>query len=196
MPSGQQRLRCHRCQSELPAEVVSLQALSECPSCHTTLRIVPLPGWGRGPRAGSAAQPIADGQEASCFYHADKRAVLPCDNCGRFLCALCDFHIGNRHLCTKCIETASKGTHLGELERHRRRWDILQWRLLVLPLLFCLYLVPFCSIAAIVIGIKYRNAPPSLVSNNRAWLNAGVVFGIVQFLGIIALAIAVFYGQT
>ena len=30
--------------------------------------------------------------EASCYFHAHKRAAVPCDGCGRFLCSLCDLN--------------------------------------------------------------------------------------------------------
>ena len=36
--------------------------------------------------------------ESSCFYHPNKRAVVPCDQCGRFLCTLCRVDFGQRVL--------------------------------------------------------------------------------------------------
>jgi hypothetical protein len=43
--------------------------------------------------------------EAGCFYHPQKKAVVPCEACGRFLCALCDCEFHGRHLCPACLES-------------------------------------------------------------------------------------------
>lgn len=177
-------LQCHRCATRLPSEPVPLQALSECPGCESRLAIHLFPAWGRSAPVGESAQPITDAREAACFFHADRRAVHPCDQCGRFLCALCDFPIGNRHLCGGCVEKSARGTHLGELERHRQRWDIIVWYCLVPPLFFCAYVVPITAIVGIVLGFKHLKSPPSLVARSRLWLKLGIAFAFLELIGI------------
>jgi hypothetical protein len=43
-------------------------------------------------------------EDARCFNHPDKIAVVPCDGCGIFLCDLCDIHADGKHLCSKCFK--------------------------------------------------------------------------------------------
>lgn len=47
------------------------------------------------------------GSESSCFYHPTKKASVVCDDCGRFLCGLCDVNLHGKHLCTSCLDKAS-----------------------------------------------------------------------------------------
>ena len=189
-------IQCHRCQWKLPTGRNELQGLTTCPSCYTRLSVYLFPAWGRATQVGTAAQPISDSQEAACFFHADKRAVIPCDQCGRFLCSLCDFPIGNRHYCGSCVEKSAQGTHLGELERNRKRWDIQIWYWLVLPIFVCFYLIPITSIVAIVLGIQKRNVLPSLVSRSRLWIQAGIAFGILEFIGFIIAIYSIVQNQS
>lgn len=185
-------LQCHRCAAKLPSEPGTLQSLTECPGCQVRLAVHLFPAWGRETPVGESAQPITDAQEAACFFHADRRAVHPCDQCGRFLCALCDFPIGNRHLCGGCVEKSARGTHLGELERNRKRWDVIVWYCLLLPLLLCAYVLPITAIVGIVLGIKHLKSPPSLVARSGLRLKIGIAFAFLELIaiaiGIVALA--------
>lgn len=189
MPS--QTLQCHRCAAKLPSETGTLQSLAECPDCQARLSVYVFPAWGRSTPVGECAQPITDAQEAACFFHADRRAVHPCDQCGRYLCALCDFPIGNRHLCGGCVEKSARGTHLGELERNRKRWDVVVWYCLLLPIILCAYVVPITAIVAIVLSFKHLKSPPSLVSRSRLWLKLGIAFAFIELVAF-GIIIAVF----
>ena len=67
---------------------------------------------------------LVDG-EASCFYHPAKKAVLPCESCGRFLCAVCDVEMNGQHLCPACLASGKKKGRLKQLENRRTLYDSL-----------------------------------------------------------------------
>ena len=62
------------------------------------------PTFARPAAAARAVESVASDEDASCFYHPRKKAVVPCGRCGRFLCALCDLELDGRHLCPGCVE--------------------------------------------------------------------------------------------
>ena len=64
-----------------------------------------------------------ESDQASCFYHPNKKASVPCDNCGRFLCALCDVDFGGRRLCPACIEAGSGTESETTLDTRRILYD-------------------------------------------------------------------------
>src|SRR5438874_13754528 len=76
--------------------------------------------------------------EAGCFYHPQKRAIIPCAACGRFLCALCDVELNDEHLCPVCLETGRKKGKLTQLETKRTLYDSSALILSVLPII-CLW---------------------------------------------------------
>ena len=117
--------------------------------------------------------------EAACFYHAEKRAVVPCDACGRFLCALCDVTLGEKHYCPACLQTAREAAALGPVERGRVRYDQVVWSLLILPLPFCV-LPPITATAALVLALVKWHAPPSLVVKTRARLVSGMIVAVME----------------
>lgn len=187
MPSANPH--CHRCNTTLPGDPTTLPSITECPLCGAAVTIRVFPAYLQSPTTSSVAPSAVQSGEASCFFHAHKRAVVPCDRCGRFLCALCDFPIGSQHLCAGCIENASAKKDLGELENHRVRWDLVVWYLLVVPVVFCGWIIPLTAPTALVLAILKRQSPPSLVARSRLWLKFGMAMAILELLGFIALVI-------
>src|SRR5678815_2112206 len=93
------QIRCPRCQTPLAAESYSAGILQQCPGCQQLLRVEIFPALLAPPRIGVPAESLLVAAESSCFYHPAKRAVVPCDGCGRFLCSVCDIQLGTQHLC-------------------------------------------------------------------------------------------------
>src|SRR5271167_2935315 len=73
--------------------------LAPCPACGAGTMIEVYPAMFHLVSSGGAGEKIVSSEEAACFYHPHKRAFVPCDNCGRFLCALCDVELHGQHLC-------------------------------------------------------------------------------------------------
>ena len=178
-------ITCPACGAYFPPSGMDLQRLSQCPSCSRPTEITVFPAYDRPVAAGVTAEKVIMDGEATCFYHADHRAHVPCDACGRFLCALCDLDLNGRHFCPQCLEVAMTKNTVQVLERNRTRWDKIVLGLLLVPLVvFCLYMfVPVTSLGALIlIGLKWK-APGSLVSNTRVRLIIYGVLAVAEFVG-------------
>ena len=104
-------VRCPKCRAALPA--VQTTALLPCPACGVRVQFWVFPAWFQAPAAGRAAENLMTEGESSCYYHPGKQAAVPCEACGRFLCALCDCEIQGKHFCPGCV---SAGRKKGRLE--------------------------------------------------------------------------------
>src|SRR5512138_2820046 len=97
-------VQCPKCDGLLLNAAFNQARFDPCPACGTSMQIEVFPALFRPIATGRDGElVIADG-EATCFYHTTKRAVRPCDGCGRFLCALCDCELHNQHFCPACLE--------------------------------------------------------------------------------------------
>ena len=101
-------LRCDKCQTALPGAVVNTGTLVACPACGVATSVQVFPAFARVAPRGRVAEALGSAEDAGCFYHPGKKAVVPCDECGRFLCAVCDLDIDGRHVCPECAELARK----------------------------------------------------------------------------------------
>jgi hypothetical protein len=114
---------CPRCQNPLPGALCNLGVPASCPACRAVVQVEVFPAFFRSPRSTGAAEPILEEGLASCFYHEKKKAVVPCDSCGRFLCALCDLDFGGRHLCPACLQSGKRQGNLPDLQNRRTLYD-------------------------------------------------------------------------
>jgi len=177
-------INCPNCGAYFPSTAAGLQVLAECPACRRQTQITVFPAYDRPVAVGVAAEKVVMEGEATCFYHPENRAQVPCDACGRFLCALCDLDLNGKHFCPQCLEKAMTKNSLQAIERTRTRWDIIIFLLLLLPLMPCFMLfVPVTALGALVlIGVKWK-APRSLVSNARLRF---IIFAILASIELVA----------
>src|SRR6185369_12713249 len=119
-------LSCSKCQTSLASPVFyNTGRLEACPTCGTRARIELFPAFFRTEVSGQKAENVVVESESSCFYHPQKKAVIPCEGCGRFLCALCDVDLNGQHLCPVCLESGKKKGKLQELSNRRVRYDLI-----------------------------------------------------------------------
>jgi hypothetical protein len=177
---------CPACRAPLPADAAALASMDSCPACRKPLEVIPFPGLASPPVAGAAAEVAVSPDDATCFFHASKKAVIPCDGCGRFLCALCDLHIHGVHLCPQCLEAGRRKRTVASLERSRTRWDLITISLAAFSLL-CGFPAPIAFIANVAIAVIAWRKPQSRVAASRVTM---VVATIVS--GLCALAFAWF----
>ena len=104
------KVKCSHCGGDFPLDSAEGWTERPCPVCQEKLRVYAFPAilgsLALRPRAATAAM---EG-EATCFFHAHKRAAIPCDGCGRFLCDLCDLQFRGRHFCASCLNAAQHGS--------------------------------------------------------------------------------------
>lgn len=92
----------------LKGELFNTPEMSRCPSCGVLIKADVFPALFRELPTGNSGETLLMDDEAACFYHPGKKAVVPCSVCGRFLCALCDIDFNGRHICPSCLETGKK----------------------------------------------------------------------------------------
>jgi len=182
---------CSKCHAPLPSSQFNRGTLFACPACEVSLQVYVFPA-----RFQRAAQP-ATGEtillegEASCFYHPEKRAAVPCGQCGRFLCSLCDVEMNGQHFCPGCLQAGQAKGALPQLETSRALYDSGALTLSLLPVLVwpvTLITGPL-SVAVAVYSFK---KPTSVIPRTRirAWL--AILFGTVQTVLWMWLAVAMF----
>lgn len=168
-----------------------------CLFCSARFELMPFPALGRGLAAGVAAEALLAGSEAGCFTHPEKRAVVACDRCGRFLCGLCDVQIGERHYCPACLSAGRAGLNEGgaggdrglpQLDAERMSWDRLALALAIYPAL--LIWVPIVTAPMVMVLIfRHWRTPVSLVRGGRARFAVAGVLALLELAGLALLVI-------
>src|SRR2546427_10237207 len=131
---------CTKCQAALLGDLFNLADFTPCPACGARLHIEVFPALFRRFTPGRTGEAILEDTEASCFYHPQKKAVVPCEGCGRFLCALCDCELQGQHFCPACLETGRKKRKIKSLENERTLYDSIALSLAVLPVLITFFI--------------------------------------------------------
>lgn len=186
-------IRCGVCSWPLPPETWNPESGTACPGCRTRTQVVAFPALTRVD-AGAAPETVGAETEASCFYHPQNRAETPCDECGRFLCRLCELNVDGRHLCPGCFSAGVRGRKIQEVDTRRTMYDSIALALSTLPaLLFWPVLVS--APMSLYYVIRHWNSPRSILPRTRirfylaglfATLEIGgiglAIFGILRFL--------------
>jgi hypothetical protein len=168
-----QLIACPKCKAVLGAEFFNQPAWQPCPSCTAELRVEVFPALFREEKGAAAEKIMAEG-EASCFYHPEKKAVIVCDACGRFLCALCDVDFDGRHVCPACLETGRQKGKIAKLQNTRTRHDRIALALAILPMVV-FYLTIFTAPAAIFYALWHWRSPGSIVPS---WRRTNLIMAI------------------
>ncbi|MFH1091231.1 MAG: hypothetical protein V1742_06645 [Pseudomonadota bacterium] len=181
---------CGRCRAPLSGEVFNTRELTHCPRCGVSMRAEVFPAFFRPPPVRSAGQTIVLEDDAGCFYHPHKKAVVPCASCGRFLCSLCDLELDGRHICPVCLETGKRKHEIKNLENRRTLYDSISLSLAILPFLI-FWLTIVTAPAVIFLVIKYWRAPTSLVGRTKIRFVLAFLIAGLQIAGWIFFVVAV-----
>jgi len=176
-------LKCSRCQTPLPVELVGRTDLTPCPGCGELLQVEVFPALFRPPAPVNAGEKLVVESESSCFYHPQKRAVVPCASCGRFLCALCDVELNDQHLCPSCLETGKKKGKIVNLQNQRTCYDRIAFGLSILPMPILWFAAPVIGAIVVYIVVRYWKAPLSLVRASRARFVIAIILGLTEVVG-------------
>jgi uncharacterized paraquat-inducible protein A len=181
-------LTCTRCNAILTSEQLNTGTLRGCARCGELLRADVFPAMFRQIPKGSAGE-TAQGEESSCYFHPQKKAVVACESCGRFLCALCDLEVDKRHICPACLETGAKKGKLKNLQNRRMLYDSIALAVATLPLVTIYFLTFITAPLALYIVIRYWNAPTSLVPRQRRLRQVlAILFASAQIVAWIFIA--------
>ena len=147
-------ISCPKCGHQIHATRFNKPA-GACPGCGSQIIVAAFASLVSAPSDTGAGQRLLAADQASCFYHPNKKAIVPCDNCGRFLCALCSVDFGGRRLCPVCIESGGGGESPGELDSSRILYDKLALFLAIIPTFVT-------QLTAIFLAIRYWSSPISI----------------------------------
>lgn len=192
-----QDLSCPKCREALHPPVAEGPGSTVCPRCRTRAEFEVFPALFAGPRLGRPGEPLVDASEASCFFHAEKRAAVACESCGRFLCALCDLEMEGRHICPTCLAAGRKKGALKNLDQFRVMWPgVALLMTIVMPLAFYPLTPLFAICALIVLAVGLRQ-PGSITGRRKILLyTLAIVFAVAELVGSVYLGKALFQTLT
>jgi hypothetical protein len=179
---------CGACQFPVSADSWNREEGVLCPGCGRRTQAFVFPAIERM-HSGAAPEKIAEESEASCFFHPESRAVIPCAECGRFLCHLCDIELDGRHLCPTCFQSGVSTNKIETLEGQRTMYDTIALALATLPaLLFWPVLVS--APAALYVVVRRWRTPLSVVPRTRIRFVLATLFALAEivFVGVIIWA--------
>jgi hypothetical protein len=175
-------LLCTKCNRPLTEGVINLAELTPCPSCGAPLQVEVFPALFRPAAPAHHAERLMVEGESSCFYHPQKKAILPCQSCGRFLCALCDCELRGEHFCPACLEVGRQKGKIKLLENQRTLYDGIALSLAVVPMLI-FYFTIITAPLALFLAIRHWNAPRSIVHRTKIRFVFAIILASLQILG-------------
>lgn len=137
------------------------------------------PAFRRPAVVGKAAEAIVAAEDAGCFYHPQSRAAVPCDLCGRFLCALCDLELNGQHVCPGCLETGRKKKTMQNYDGDRVIYGRMALLLAVLPFFFWPITI-LTGPAAVFFAIYGWRKPRSLTGGGHTSHVIAILLGLLE----------------
>lgn len=181
-------IQCPACRAWLVDGPFNQPKSAPCPACGVPLRTEVFPALFRKMSAGQSGEAIMVEGESSCFYHPQKKAVLPCDGCGRFLCALCDCPLHGQHFCPACLEAGKTKGKIKSLDNERTLYDSIALSLAILPLLI-FYFTIITAPMTLYVAIRYWKAPQSILRRTKIRFIIAIFIALLEIGGWAALFI-------
>jgi len=175
-------LSCTSCRAAVPLDDLAGTTPVRCPRCRAALEISVFPALFRPFEPGRPGESLLAEEESACFYHPKKRAVIPCESCGRFLCALCDLDLNGTHYCALCLETARGRGTFPSLENRRTCHDRVAMAVAVYPLLLFFYPTLVTAPVAVFLSARALRMPGSLVHGSRIRCIAAMLIAVAEIV--------------
>jgi hypothetical protein len=164
-------------------------AVVPCPRCGAATETLVFPAlYGSGANLAQAADSLPG--ESTCFHHPGRVAVVACAGCGRFLCALCDLDLGDRHVCPACLHAEHRvGGPVGRSVSRIVQYDSLALALALIPPLSLIFwiLSLFAAPAAVFLAIRFWRRPMSLLPRSRVRFALALIAGLATIVGWITI---------
>jgi hypothetical protein len=118
---------------------------------------------------GVAQGHVQEQGQAECYHHPGRPAKVPCAQCGRFLCELCEVELDGRSLCFACVKAGRDSRLETRLDTRRTHFDSLALSLAIFPALF-IFPTIITAPAALYVALRYWKRPPMILPRTR-WRN-------------------------
>jgi hypothetical protein len=181
-PPSDPRIRCTQCGSTVSAGLLGAEQPLPCGNCEAQLQVVVFPALIMEPDQVQAGDSLQAEDEAGCYFHPGKKAVVSCASCGRFLCTLCDIPLAGQRLCPTCVQLGRTQGRLTELVTRRTLYDQIALSLSIIPLLMA-WLTIITAPMALYVACRYWKAPPSLLPRTRLRYIAAILMAGLQIIG-------------
>lgn len=109
------KLACPKCRRPVPEVYWQGVDVARCPACEGEFEQLRFPALAAARQVDRAAT-LATG-EANCYFHAQNRAEVACDGCGRYVCAVCRVPFAGQQFCPSCLEARADRRKLPENQR-------------------------------------------------------------------------------
>ena len=172
---------CPKCGIPIEWQSFSTSEMTGCPACDTKLHVDIFPAFFGQPSAGTPDSPVLE-DESGCYFHPQKKAVLPCSMCGRFICSLCDVGLGGQHVCPSCFEAGYNKRKIAGLESHRILYDDIAVALSTIPLIF-FWPTIITAPACIYISLRHWKSPASIIPRTKFRFIIAILISLLQITG-------------
>ena len=172
-------LHCPQCGEFHPIATLNSEQWGSCGGCRKKFQAWVFPAILRPPDTHTAGSALLQAEDASCFYHAGKKAEAVCESCGVFLCGLCDIPMNDRHLCVRCIEKGHSKGKMQNLQTQRILYDDMALGLTILPMLLVWATILTAPIA-LFLAIWHWKSPSSIVPRTKIRLILAILFSLIQ----------------
>lgn len=169
-------IACAVCSWPVPREFWNREEGVRCRVCGHNVRIAAFPAIDVQ-ITGAVPEALHGESEASCFYHPQSRAAQVCEECGRFLCALCDLEVEGRHICPRCFEAGVSAHKIQTAEPRRVMYDTMALAVATIPFLLiwpALLAAPW----SLVMVVTKWNAPSSVVPRTKIRFLLAALFAL------------------
>lgn len=173
---------CSKCHTPLPSTEFTPPVSHVCRRCGAQLQVYIFPALLRSQSAGVPGDTAVVDGAAGCFYHPHRQALVPCAQCGRFLCSLCEVELHGQHLCLSCVDASHAAGTLASLAHRRTLYDVIALRLALIP---TLVLWPTLLTAPLTIWYTLRHwrSPRSVLSRSKIRFIIALAVAGLQMLG-------------
>lgn len=175
-------INCSACGAALPESSFNAPAPVPCERCGAELQVTVFPALAGGSGQVDYGDALQTDDQASCFYHPGKSAVVACENCGRFLCSLCEIDMAGRRICPNCLELGRKQERIAELVTQRTLNDQIALSLAVFPLLI-FFITLITAPMAIYFALRHWKSPTSILPRTRVRFILAILIGLIEMGG-------------
>ena len=173
-------IECPQCHAVLKKELINNSDFFPCPQCRHSIRALVFPAFFQKPKIVEPPQPVVLDDQSNCFYHPDKKAVIVCTACGRFLCSLCDIELNEEHLCPACLQSGTRKKKIRNVDSEIVCYDKIAFAVAVYPIITFIFTLITAPIA-VFLSLRYWNTKS--LSGSRARFVLAILFGLVQITG-------------
>jgi hypothetical protein len=182
-------IQCLACSCPIPLNGTLGAFASQCPRCFAAVEAALFPAMSR-PAGGALPERVEAETDASCFFHPRNRAAVACDECGRFLCKLCELEVPGARLCPDCFNKGARGTKKSQFDAQRVMHDSVALALALFPLLFWPVIV-ITAPATLFWVVRYWNRSGSIVPRSRIRFCTAALIALLEIAGVTAVIIAI-----